>query len=245
VRRRPGARGGRAGLAVVVALVAAGCGEAGEEGSRGEGPQGGPSAPGPGEMGVVNGLDETIPPPPIGPAPAPLRTLRAGTGPLPERYGFGRGADSATIERLDIDVLPDGTGLPPGRGAVAEGARVYRNRCAACHGVTGTEGPFARLVSPPGERSFPSSLERSPPTTIGNYWPSAPSLYEYVARAMPMQAPGTLSSDQVYAVVAWLLHRNGIVEEDAVLDRESLAGVEMPAQGRFIVDDRRGGSELR
>lgn len=211
----------------VVALLLAGCvGEAA------------PAARGPGSA-------DTVPAPPIAGGIAPLEPVRAYTGEAPGRLGFGRPVGPSEIARAEIDVLPDGTGLPPGRGTVDEGARVYRARCAACHGATGTDGPFARLVSPPGERAFPSSRRRTGPTTIGNYWPHATALFEYVSRAMPMQEPGSLEAGEVYAVVAWLLHRNGIVAGDAVMDRETIPAVKMPGAGRFVVDDRTGGPEVR
>ncbi|NIP58383.1 MAG: c-type cytochrome [Gemmatimonadetes bacterium] len=175
----------------------------------------------------------------------PLEAPSAATGALPARFGFGRPADSAEILRLEIDVLPDGSGLPPGRGTVARGARIYRGSCASCHGATGREGPFDPLVSPPGEREFPTSLRPAGPLTVGNYWPRATSLFEYVARAMPMHAPGTLDADEVYAVVAWILHRNGVIEEDDVIDRETLPRVPMPGRSRFVVDDRTGGATIR
>jgi len=163
----------------------------------------------------------------------------------PERYGFGRAPSPGRLEELDVDVLPDGTGLPPGSGSVDEGAAVYRARCAACHGPGGRGGAFTPLVSPPDQRVFPDSRGPRIPRTVGNYWPRATSLYEYVARAMPMQDPGTLTPDQVYAVVAWILHRNGIVEAGTVLDAGSLPGVEMPARDRFVRDSRTGGPGVR
>lgn len=217
----------RAPGAAALVLLLAGCG--------------GEAAPAARDAAVA----DTVPLPPIAAGVAPLEPVAAATGEPPDRFGFGRPAGPSEIAQAEIDVLPDGTGLPPGRGTVAEGARVYRARCAACHGAAGSGGPFAPLVSPPGERAFPSSRRRSGPTTIGNYWPHATSLFEYVSRAMPMQEPGSLEAGEVYAVVAWLLHRNGIVPEDAVIDAGTLPGVPMPGRGRFVVDDRAGGPEVR
>lgn len=222
-------------IAVVGLLALAGCG--GEEGPAAE------RAAGPDGSGSPGTDQASLPP--IAGGTAPLEPATAASGQLPDRFGFGQPADSAEIARLDIDVLPDGTGLPPGSGSVSEGAEVYRTQCASCHGPTGRSGAFGALVSPPGERDFLAGRDPSVPTTIGNYWPHATTIFEYVARAMPMQDPGTLSDDEVYAVVAWLLHENGLVEEDAVMGPESLPAVEMPGQGRFIMDDRSGGSEIR
>lgn len=224
----------RCALAGVLLLTSTGCGsEAGPAVSRRA-----PAVP-------LASAGDTVPHPPIARGEGPLEAPSAATEPLPHRFGFGRAADSAEILRLEIDVLPDGTGLPPGRGTVARGARVYRGSCATCHGATGREGPFDPLVSPPGEREFPTSLHRTGTLTVGNYWPHATSLFEYVARAMPMHAPGTLEADDVYAVVAWILHRNGLIEEDDVMDRETLPRVSMPGRGRFVVDDRSGGATIR
>ena len=159
----------------------------------------------------------------------------------PARFGFGTPADSARVAAWDIDVRPDGAGLPAGRGTVAEGERVYGTRCVACHGPTGTEGPYDALVGgePWGDADAPRRR------AIGNYWPYATTLFDYVRRAMPQNAPGSLSAGETYAVVAWLLARNGIVREDAVMDAGTLPAVVMPARDRFVPDDRRGGAEVR
>lgn len=159
----------------------------------------------------------------------------------PARFAFGAPADPARIASWDIDVRPDGAGLPPGRGSVAEGGAVFRGRCAPCHGATGTEGPYDVLVGGPawGDADPPR------PRTIGNYWPYATTLFDYVRRAMPQTEPGSLDADETYAVVAWLLARNGVLPDDAVLDAASLPEVVLPARDRFRPDDRRGGPEVR
>lgn len=157
----------------------------------------------------------------------------------PERFGFGASADSSRIVAWDVDVRPDGAGLPPGRGTVEEGARVYQQHCAACHGPTGTEGRGGRLVGREPWEDFPASR------TVGNYWPYATTLYDYIVRAMPLTAPGTLTADQTYAVIAYLLHLNEIVPADAVMDATTLAAVQMPARNRFVPDDRTGGPVVR
>lgn len=159
----------------------------------------------------------------------------------PARFGFGAPADPARVAAWDIDVRHDGVGLPAGRGTVAAGERVYATRCLACHGPTGTEGPYDALAG--GEPWGPGDAPRR--RTIGNYWPYATTLFDYVRRAMPQNAPGSLSADETYAVVAWLLERNGIVGEDAVMDARTLPAVVMPARDRFVPDDRRGGAEVR
>lgn len=157
----------------------------------------------------------------------------------PERFSFGAEASEARVAAWDIDVKPDGEGLPEGSGTVAEGERVYMVQCIACHGPTGVEGPYDRLVATDPWEDWP--VNRG----IGNYWPYATTMYDYIRRAMPQLAPGSLTPDQTYAVIAYLLHRNGIIAEDAVMNRETLPAVEMPARGRFVVDDRTGGRTIK
>ena len=154
----------------------------------------------------------------------------------PGRFGFGAPATEARIALWDIDVKPDGEGLPPGRGSVAQGREVYMLHCVACHGPTGIEGPNDRLVGTEPWDEWPGSQ------TVGGYWPYATTLYDFIVKAMPQLTPGVLSADQTYAVVAYILHLNGIVPEDAVMDAETLPAVRMPARDRFVPDDRVGGA---
>ena len=161
----------------------------------------------------------------------------------PARFaGIGRAATPAEIRAWDIDANPSGAGLPAGRGTVAEGARVYATQCAACHGARG-EGiaPFPKLIGR-DPQGFTFGRDPKLVKTVGNYWPYATTLFDYVNRAMPFTAPGTLTPDQVYGVVAWLLAENGIVPRTAVMDARTLPAVRMPARDRFVKDDRRGGA---
>lgn len=166
-------------------------------------------------------------------------------GTPPDRFGFGRAATTAEINAWDIDVSPDGTGLPTGSGTARTGAAVYARKCAACHGRSGVEGPMDRLVGREPREGFPFGRDRRFVPTIGNYWPYATTIYDYVNRAMPLNAPGSLEPDEVYGLVAWLLWRNEIVSDTTVMDRESLPRIAMPARGRFVPDDRKGGAEVR
>jgi cytochrome c len=158
-----------------------------------------------------------------------------------------------TIAALDSDVRPDGTGLPPGSGTAAQGAVVYARTCAACHGAAGEGGAAEALVGaePKGLPPFGPKYEQwrgdrpDAPFTIGNYWPFATTVFDYVRRAMPPAAPGTLTPDETYAVVAWLLAENGILPAGAVMSAETLPKVAMPAHGRFVPDTRRGRPEVR
>ena len=160
-------------------------------------------------------------------------------------FGFGRPATAAEIGAWDIDVRPDGAGLPPGRGTVAQGKAVYAARCAACHGEAGRNGPFDALVGREPRSGFPFGRDPSLVRTIGNYWPYATTLYDYVHRAMPWTQPGSLEPDEVYGLVAYLLFLNQIVSQNAVLDAATLPKVVMPARDRFVRDNRRGGPGVR
>jgi len=168
-----------------------------------------------------------------------------GDGAGPARYGFGRPATADELRLWDIDVRPDGTGLPAGSGTVGRGKEIYARQCASCHGSTGTEGPFDRLAGREPRAGFPFGRDPTLVSTIGNYWPYATTLYDYINRAMPFNAPGSLAADDLYAVVAYLLYRNELLPETAVLNAETLPQVVMPARDRFVVDNRRGGAEIR
>ena len=157
----------------------------------------------------------------------------------PASFGFGADATNARIAMWDIDVKPDGEGLPVGSGSVFEGKRVYEMYCIACHGPTGTEGPNDRLAATDEWEQWPVARG------VGNYWPYATTLYDYVRKAMPQNAPGSLSDDQNYAVIAYVLNLNGLLADDGVLDATSLPAIQMPARDRFVADDRVGGPEIR
>jgi mono/diheme cytochrome c family protein len=162
------------------------------------------------------------------------------------RYGLGRVARPAEIRSWDIDVNPNGAGLPPGRGTYLRGARVYAQQCASCHGVKGEGGtpPNVKLVgTEPREFTFAQDFKLA--KTIGNYWPYATTLFDYINRAMPFNAPGSLPPDDVYGVIAFLLAENGIVPRTATMDARTLPRVRMPARDRFVADDRRGGAVFR
>ncbi|HKK26609.1 MAG TPA: cytochrome c [Gemmatimonadota bacterium] len=185
--------------------------------------------------------------PPIATSAEPLAPASASSGPLPSRFGFGRPATAARIDSEDIDVEPDGTGLPPGRGTAAQGAAVYSLHCVKCHGPSGTGGSARPLVTEKSSRirGFPFARIPFYLPTVGTYWPYASTLFDYVRKAMPQDAPGSLTDDQVYAVSAWILWRNDIISRDSVMDATTLPGVVMPARGRFVLDRRHGGPEVR
>lgn len=159
----------------------------------------------------------------------------------PKQFGIGRAAPAADIATMNIDVSPNGAGLPPGSGSAQQGAAVFAKNCAQCHGPNGQGMPpaYPQLIGGP-KGSFNFAEDPSIPRTIGNYWPYATTLFDYIRRAMPLTAPGSLTPDQTYAVVAFLLTREGVVPDNAVLDARSLPAVQMPARSHFVEDDRRG-----
>ena len=162
------------------------------------------------------------------------------------RFGLGRPATAEEIAAWNIDVNPSGDGLPPGRGSAVDGAKVWAARCAACHGEKGEGNErYPRLVGREPEQGFPFGRHLKYVRTVGNYWPYATTLYDYVYRAMPPTAPGSLAPDEIYGVVAWVLAQNRIIPADAVMDAGSLPRVRMPARDRFVDDDRTGGKEFR
>ena len=161
------------------------------------------------------------------------------------RFGFGHEPSAAEIAAWDIDVMPDGTGLPAGSGTVQRGIALYEAQCVSCHGPTGREGPYDLLVGRVPNDAFPFGRDRTVRSTIGNYWPYATTLYDYLLRTMPFGNPGTLEPDEIYSLVAALLYMNDLIAQDAVMDAATLPAVVMPARDRFVVDDRKGGLEVR
>ena len=159
----------------------------------------------------------------------------------PSSFGFGRTASLKEIDSLNIDVSPDGEGLPPGLGNVIDGHQLYAQKCARCHGITGTEGPYNKLVAVNNDKDSLQTGDK----TIGNYWPYATTLYDYIYRAMPYDSPGTLSGMEVYSITAFLLYKNNIIDSTISLDSRNLPQVTMPAKDLFVNDDRKGGPEIR
>ena len=159
--------------------------------------------------------------------------------------GIGRAATPDDIAKIDIDVRPDGKGLPEGKGTVAEGAKVYAAKCASCHGKSGEGATADRLVATDSGKNFDFATNPKLPRAVGNYWPYATTLYDYTYRAMPFMQPGTLTPDETYSLVAYILNLNKIVPEGAVMDRKSLPAVKMPARDRFVIDNRKGGKVVK
>jgi cytochrome c len=149
-------------------------------------------------------------------------------------FGFGRPATPADLQNIDIDVRPDGQGLPAGGGTAADGEPIFAARCAGCHGASGEGTPAGpRLVD-----STPFQAGTTP-ATIGNYWPYATTVWDYIHRAMPYDSPGSLSPDEVYALTAYLLAQNEIIGPSDRMDARTLPAVKMPNQPNFTSPDPR------
>jgi S-disulfanyl-L-cysteine oxidoreductase SoxD len=160
----------------------------------------------------------------------------------PSNFDFGAPASAQEIAAVAIAIAPDGAGLPGGSGDYARGKQVYETACAACHGadlrgVAGLPnmpaGPALRLTGGRGTLNT-----ANPVMTVESYWPYATTLFDYVRRAMPFQAPGSLATDEIYAVVAYILAEGKVIDKSAVLDAQTLARVQMPNRDGFIPDPR-------
>src|SRR5437764_15413335 len=148
-------------------------------------------------------------------------------------YGIGRAAAPAEIAGWNIDVDRYGNNLPPGSGTVKHGHDVFDQQCAACHGAKGEGGVGDQLVGGLG-----TLATAKPVRTVGSYWPYAPTLFDYIRRAMPQNAPQSLSNDDVYAVSAYIVNLNGLLPADATLDAKTLAAIKMPNRNMFVGDSR-------
>jgi len=147
---------------------------------------------------------------------------------------IGRVPTPEEIARWDIDVRPDGLGLPPGRGTAREGEEIYLARCASCHGEFGEAvGRWPQLVGGQGSLTWDEPIK-----TVTSYWPYAPTVFDYIKRAMPFGDAQSLTDDEVYAITAFLLASDGIIPEDFVVDAESLPKIVMPNADGFIDDPR-------
>jgi S-disulfanyl-L-cysteine oxidoreductase SoxD len=149
-------------------------------------------------------------------------------------YGIGKPATPEEIRTRGISVTPDGRGLPTGHGTAIQGRSVYVARCAGCHGKRGQ----GSVVNPALVGGRGTLTTDKPLATVGSYWPYATTLWDYIHRAMPYQNPGSLTSDQVYSVTAYILFMNKIVGEHEELNKETLPKVRMPNRNGFVRDPR-------
>ncbi|MFM1884907.1 MAG: hypothetical protein RL026_64 [Pseudomonadota bacterium] len=149
----------------------------------------------------------------------------------PPQPALGRQATPAQIHFWDIDVRPDGVGLPEGKGSVAEGEALFETHCASCHGTFGDSEEYAQLAG--GVGTLASS---SPQRTVGSKLDTPTTLYDYINRAMPFTSSKMLTPSEVYAVSAYILNLNDIIPADAVLDKDSLPKVQMPNRNGYTTD---------
>jgi cytochrome c len=178
-------------------------------------------------------------------APATFASYDAGAVPggpgAAKSYALGHPPNDSALRAMNVDVGPDGAELPAGHGSVAEGALLFAAQCASCHGKAG-EGiapAYPALVGrDPKAEGFPFAREPGLTRTIGNYWPYATTVFDYVKRAMPLATPGTLTDDQTYALTAYLLAANAIIPDTSTLDATRLRAVKMPYRDNFVPDDR-------
>ena len=148
-------------------------------------------------------------------------------------YGVGRPPSTQEVQAWALTIPPDGQGLPPGSGTAVLGKPIYEKRCASCHGEKGEDQKYILLAG--GARTLPADRAL---LTIGNFWQYATTLWSYIRRAQPFDDPGSLTPDQVYAVTAYLLHLNGIIGEQDVMDAKTLPLVKMPNRDGFVPDPR-------
>ena len=152
----------------------------------------------------------------------------------PRNYGVGHAATAEQVAGWDIDVRPDGQGAPPGGGSVKDGEKVYMEKCAACHGEFGeSAGRWPQIAQGKG-----TLASNDPVKTVGSYYPYLSSVVDYIRRAMPFGDAESLTNDELYAVVAYVLNLNDIVDDNFVLSKETWAQVKMPNSGGFFDDDR-------
>lgn len=147
----------------------------------------------------------------------------------PKGPGLGAPATPAQIAGGDVSIPPDGSGLPEGSGTQAQGAQIYGTKCLACHGPDGAGAAADRLAGGQG-----TLKQAAPVKTVGSYWPYATTLFDYIRRAMPYQEPHSLTNAEAYALTAYLLHLNGVIGADEVMDAKTLPKVQMPNRGNFV-----------
>jgi cytochrome c len=165
----------------------------------------------------------------VAPSALGAATPKASAAKVPAGPGLGTPATPEEIAGWDISIPPNGDGLPPGKGTPEQGAPLYAANCASCHGASGEGSTAEELVGGQGSLAGPE-----PTLTVGSYWPYATTLFDYVRRAMPPEAPLSLTADEVYAVSAYLLYLNKIIPKDAEMNATTLPAVEMPNRDGFV-----------
>jgi mono/diheme cytochrome c family protein len=159
-----------------------------------------------------------------------LLLVTTATVSLAETPHLGKPLDEAAIANWDISILPDGTGLPKGSGTSAQGAPIFAEKCSACHGDNGRGGAAAALVDDRKLAGISASQK-----TIKNFWPYATTIFDFIRRAMPFTAPRSLSDDEVYALTAYILAENKLIDANATMNAETLPKVKMPNRDNFLI----------
>ncbi len=162
-----------------------------------------------------------------------MLTMSTVTAQAEGKYGIGHAISAEQLAPWNINVFSDGENLPAGNGTVAHGKTLFAQQCASCHGAKGEGGTGDKLSGGIG-----TLASAKPVKTVGSFWPYAPTLFDYIRRAMPLNAPQSLSNDQDYAVTAYVLHLNGLLADNATLDAESLSAIRMPNRDGFVPDAR-------
>jgi S-disulfanyl-L-cysteine oxidoreductase SoxD len=157
-----------------------------------------------------------------------MLALAAGTA-RSETPHLGRPVNPADLAAWDINVLPDGRNLPPGRGTAADGAKIFAEKCALCHGENGAGGHAARLIGGPPKASLDPGSK-----TIPNYWPYATTLFDVIRRSMPFTQPRSLTDGEVYALVAYVLAGNKLIGAEDEINATTLPKVRMPNRDNFV-----------
>lgn len=159
-----------------------------------------------------------------------LAVLAASSAIAAEGPALGASVTAEELAAWNISIQPDGEGLPAGSGNAVAGKKIYLEKCAACHNQDGTGQPFDRLAGGQG-----TLATAAPVKTVGSFWPYATTVFDYIRRAMPFQAPQSLTNDETYALTAYLLSINGIVKEGEVMNAKTLPGVQMPNRDGFVL----------
>jgi cytochrome c len=161
-----------------------------------------------------------------------LAAVLAASGSVAAQQGPGLGVPltEAQIAAWDLSIAPDGAGLPAGSGTASQGEAIYAVKCLACHGADGAGQPNDQLVGGHGTLTSPS-----PVRTVGSYWPYATTVFDYIRRAMPLTAPQSLAADEVYALTAYLLELNGIIDANEAMNAQTLPRVVMPNRDNFAI----------
>jgi cytochrome c len=161
---------------------------------------------------------------------ATVFVLTIGAASAADAPKFGKTISEADIGTWDLSVFPDGKGLPAGSGTPEQGAAIYAQKCASCHGDKGQGGVSPRLFGGEGTLKAPAQEV----LTVGSYWPYATMVFDFVRRAMPWNAPKSLSNDEVYASVAYVLKLNGLMKDGEVLNKDTIMKIQMPNRDGFI-----------